>query len=63
LQHKKDIQNEAHEDHPVYGKTLDNANQCPVCENRIKFVVYRQNTGHEQFDYCGNTCRAQASAI
>jgi len=63
LQHGKDIQNVTHEDHPVYGKALDNGNQYPVCEKWLKFAVYQQNTGHEQFDCCGKTSSAQASAI
>jgi len=62
LQHGNDVQNEARAGHLVYGKTLDNGNQCPVCKNRIKFVVYQQNTGHQQFDHCRNTSRAQAHA-
>jgi len=58
LQHGKDVQNVARVDHLVYGKTLDNGN----CKNRIKFVIYQQNTGHQQFDFCRNTCRSQAHA-
>ena len=34
------FRNVADVDHPVYGKTPDNVNQCPVCKNRLKFVVY-----------------------
>lgn len=52
----------AHADHPVCGKTTDNINQCPVCNNRLKFVEYRVNTGLHQYDFGGNTCRAHTIA-
>jgi len=62
LLHMKDVENVAHVDHPVYAKTPDNVNQCPVCKNRLKFLVYQANTGHQLFDYYRKTYRAQANA-
>jgi len=56
------VENVAHVDHPVYAKTPDNVNQCPVCKNRLKFLVYQANTGHQLFDYYRKTYRAQANA-